>query len=404
MNLSELIAQNINDNGSKLTNLALVKEMIGDGAGLEGTNYTFVRGNGTPTENAEEWNEVVLAAGYMPRYLGSSYGFPYQFQFKKGMTFYNEGDQKYYRVNSDMLAPNMDALLLNSTEVTEEEATNTRVTIIVAPGEYDPGSGYLGLLSGINLVSLTGEADVKVKKFDVCSTISPFSDSSVTHCHIKGIHFTSDDYVNPDESMVYEKCKHDYGFKLDTSDPDTEYTCEATYIDCEAGNNAWKGRRLGKYIRAKCGNNSFNKCLGYFEECEALDNSFMADKINPGDTNSPAKFIRCKANDFSFISNYDGAYFEECKAHDNSFSCGEGSSLFVRCEGNDNCFSAQTSSDAFRGTFISCNVTGDSFKGYNNGSIYFCTFSPGSTGSFPPICDYGSCVSCINGDGSVTNY
>jgi len=126
---------------------------------LNGNNYVMVYGTGTPTENAVELQAVYEVAKTMPRYLGVS-GTLNDTTIYKGQTFYYQGPNIYVIATKT----GMGVSASESIEITgvnaEAEAKSVRTTVIVAPGDY--GNPTLSLVSGINIVSLTGKNDVLI--------------------------------------------------------------------------------------------------------------------------------------------------------------------------------------------------------------------------------------------------
>lgn len=144
-NLSDLIAQSTFDNPQKLVNLALATQMMGSGSGLGGTNYVFVRGNGTPEENATEL-------------------------------------QAAYDLAKTMLP-----------------SSGNIVTVVVSPGTYTFGETKFPVNTPyINIVSLTGNADVLLDGINV----------TANNIYLKGIDVGNELFFiasNLDE-LVCENC------------------------------------------------------------------------------------------------------------------------------------------------------------------------------------------------------
>ena len=126
---------------------------------IEGTNYVFVYGHGTPTENAIE-----LSAAY---------------------------------AKADTMSP----------------SASNRVTVVVAPGKYDFGDDNCLLVNRdyIDIVSLTGEADVLLisnNDFGTNMTNAPIIVLNTNSIKIKGIDCGSDtfDLVNAGPNNTYIDC------------------------------------------------------------------------------------------------------------------------------------------------------------------------------------------------------
>lgn len=134
---------------------------------LSGTNYIMVYGVGTPEENAAELQAAYNTAKTMPRFLGFLNPTSPKYMYA-GQTFgrYVVGILKCYKVLVDGTYNPLQ--MSESLIVSEEQAKSTRTTVIVAPGIYTFGLTNFAIdSSGIDVVSLTGNTDVKLDGIDV---------------------------------------------------------------------------------------------------------------------------------------------------------------------------------------------------------------------------------------------
>jgi hypothetical protein len=275
--------------------LVAIKEA--SGGSLSGTNYLFVGMAGTPAQNFTEFNMVYTAAKAMD--------------------------------------PNSTAL-----------AADNRITILVAPG-YIEGDVVIDT-AFIDIVSLTGEADVVIK--------------------------------------------NGYGLSIDTDNVTIRglQTIDLPILATGVYSNTTLIKCIG-------GDGSFTNCYGTFIDCKGGNQSFGYEAGTTSGT-----FIRCEAGTASFGGGSGGVAdgtFIDCKAGGHSFGDDDASGSFTRCESGEQSFGRYNAS----GTFNHC-VGGDKSFGFTGGSFtgkaYFCRLL---SNSFPTVGGSGKTRYCINGDDSADN-
>jgi len=286
--------------------------------GLGGTNYIFVKGNGTDIENAAE-----LQAAY------------------------NE------------------AVALAPTTIEES------VTILVSPGLYNFESTEFEIDTDyINVVALSSNDNleygsgygqwVKFNSTDPNGTIFVNSSRNV----IKGIdvdtkNFKVGDGVSP---LIINCVGGDYSFGgVLFGDPPLNIS--GTFINCQGGNFSFggNGEANGVFINCRGGDESFGYDLasGFFKDCEGGDFSFAFAGIMSG------KFENCTSGIASFgtfglIPN--GAESLRCTSGDFSFgnSAIIGDALFLECISGDESFGFDYSL-INEGKYLRCTLTTGTF-------------------------------------------
>jgi hypothetical protein len=214
---------------------------------LSGSNYVFVKADGTPSQNATEFS--------------ASY-----------------------------------AQAKNSSP----SATN-RIAVLVGPGEYTFASNFILDTQYIDVVSLTGECDVLV-------TGSGTIVITANDAYVRGIDVDIKNFtVTASLPLLKVKnCKGgDYSFggyplPVVGSPVFPGYTIASTFIDCEGGDYSFAGNgsAYGSFTNCIGGNYSFgNYCDGTFINCTAGDYSFAYSADIEG-----GKFQNCTAGDYSFAS------------------------------------------------------------------------------------------------------
>lgn len=235
-------------------------------AAMNGSNYLMVYGIGTPEENAAELQAAYDTAKNMPRYLaGVSHTFLSK-TFYKGQTLFNIDTMEYRKLFADVTTTSSEILDDNSVEITELEAKSTRTTIIVAPGEYEFSATFTHDSYGIDIVSLTGNADVKINGISV----------TTSYTYIKGLNCMSYAFsvLGSLADLVCENCiGGDDSFK--TVEEEAELC--GTYINCVGGQKCWNavvGATNCKCIDCVGGEYSFgfesvSETIsgGYYERC-----------------------------------------------------------------------------------------------------------------------------------------
>ncbi len=391
-NLSDLIAQSISDNPQKLVNLALATQMMGSGSGLGGTNYVFVKGDGTPEENAVELQEAYDKAKTMPRYLGSSLLSPSNpSMYYKGQTFYysDGGTPAYYMFTESTAVPTPVPGVAKAV-ISELEAKSTRTTVVVAPGQYKFGtSGFIVDTSYISIVSLTGDADVFIDSSNETVALSLYSESGLYSVYLKGLNCKNKTISFPYGvyESTFENCvggQASFGGSVTVGDSNTfinciggdysfcgEYdgTANAKYINCTGGNYSFggaDGAASGTFSNCTGGNNSFGggeggSASGTFSYCTGGYASFG------GRGTASGTFTGCTGGDYSFGGDGGEASgtFNNCIGVDNSFGgMGTASGTFINCTGGNRSFGGR---DTASGTFTGC-TGGDYSFGGNGGS------------------------------------
>jgi hypothetical protein len=358
-NLSDLIAQSTSDNPQKLVNLALATQMMGSGSGgsgsgLGGTNYIFVKGDGTPEENAIELQEAYDTAKTMPRYLGDLSAISSQTNYYKGQTFYFSSLSKWYLIHTDTPALYSGALVVPeySQVITKEEAESVRSTVIVAPGQYKFGDNAFTVDTPyINIVSLTGNPDVIL----ISDEIEALNETGVgvtvlaDNVYLKGLNCGSNTFtiaLNLD-GLVCENCTGgDYAF------------------------GGYGGIASGTFINCTGGDGSFG-------------------------TTASGTFTNCTGGYNSFGSGASGT-FTNCTGGNNSFGSSTASGTFTNCTGGNNSFGSSTAS----GTFTNCTGGIGSFGGTISSAarLYYCRLT---SDTFPTPVEGGKLVLCIDGNDTV---
>ena len=168
-----------------------------ESSNLNGTNYVMVYGVGTPAENAVELQAAYDAAKNMPRYLGTITSGTVTRVY--GGQTWNVGAVYYKSTAVIGNGSNLPIEIQPSTIITEAEAKSTRTTVIVAPGDYTFGVNKFTVnASGIDVVSLTGNADVKLDGISV----------SADNIFIKGIDSTDEvfEIINSQVETIVDTC------------------------------------------------------------------------------------------------------------------------------------------------------------------------------------------------------
>jgi hypothetical protein len=296
---------------------------------LMGTNYLMVYGTGTPTENATELQTVYNAA-----------------------------------------------------KAKSPSATNV-ITIVVAPGNYDFGAkAFVHDTAYIDIVSLTGDADVFLKSVEIDSALGYKYGIKVTanNTLVKGINCDYNTFYIAN-SLYYLTC-----------------------INCKGGNYSFgSGTVSGTFTNCTGGDYSFGgnggTASGTFTDCKSGYQSFGYLGIASG------VFINCKSDEDSF-GGYGTASgtFINCKGDDGSFggSHGTASGIFTNCTGNYGSFGGY---GTVSGTFTNCTGSYNSFGG-NGGTIttsarlYYCILT---NGAFPTPASGGKIIDCVDSTGNVNN-
>ncbi len=304
---------------------------------LDGTKYVMVYGTGTPAQNAIELQAAYEVAKTMPIYLGNlPAGVPTTFMIYKGQSFLTVGPPNPYTTNIDIpIGSTYTFLLANSTLQTDTSQTlNTlSTTIIIAPGEYTFGATkFLHNSAGIDIVSLTGNADVMIDGINVTTTGKTF---------IKGINCGVNAFTIANNllNLVCDTCTGG-----DKSFGGGGGTASGIFTNCTGGDYSFgtEGNASGTLTNCTGGDYSFGgggTASGTFTNCTGGNQSFGG-----GDGSAVSGiFTNCTGGDQSFgggINTTSGTFYN-CTGGNNSFGSGGGgtvSGTFTNCTGGDYSF------------------------------------------------------------------
>ena len=390
--IDAITAQTINVNST----LTINGQPIIPGKELEGTNYVYVAANGTPTENAAE-----LQAAY---------------DLAKTMS---------------------------------PSSANT-ITVIAAPGEYRFATTFVMDTEYVNLVSLTGNADV-IFDLDVDPVVlDEFGDIvniiyalliDTNNVYVKGIQGKDIQSVNwndwwglPDykqsisvsdnlPKITVENCISGYwSFGSDyTFGTLPTITVSGTFINCKAAPFSFgyyanvPGTFLncigiligedygyeGNYLSAFDLFGSYgDNVSGYFENCKSGNSSFGSQSSSTP-TITSGTFINCICRGQSFGYYAIGKYIN-CKVYGSrAFGVftnnGGPSGYFENCSAYDNSFGSYLA----QGMFINCTAQENSFGGntFNNNGNANGTFINciGGNNSFGVRSCQGTFTNCTGG-------
>lgn len=150
---------------------------------------------GTPEENAAELQTAYDAAKNMPRYLGLvdlSDSEPKSLYI--GQTLENDNNDDYYLILETLI--NADITVIEREQITEAEAKSTRTTVIVAPGKYTFTAPFAVDTEYIDIVSLTGNADVLLSGITV----------TANNVYLKGIN-CADNVLSLQSTATLDNCR-----------------------------------------------------------------------------------------------------------------------------------------------------------------------------------------------------
>jgi hypothetical protein len=236
-----------------------------------------------------------------------------------------------------------------------------RVTVVCYPGYYDFTRVLDVTDDFIDIVSITGNCDVRLISADAPLGIKITAPNDV---FIKGIDtaWASQTFfigVDTTPTHIFENCKggdYSFGYYDELTAPfDNRYDMGGTFIDCVGGHNSFGSNYNASGIFTNCvaGTHSFGASIplsgyntsttGTFTNCVANENSFGVNGTCTG------RFINCTANDKSFgytCTEVTGAYFENCKGGDDCFVSSEIPNITVinitgdviNCTANDRSF------------------------------------------------------------------
>lgn len=261
MELSELYATGPSDDPQKLITLQYLTDNSaggGAGVGLNGTSYIFVQANGTPSENA---SNLIMA---------------------------------YDEASNMIPAPSV----------------NNIVTLILAPGKYTfgTGNGFNIYKSYLNVVSLTGNADVFIDSIYINAEYG--TNGSI---YVKGIN-TGTNQFNISDGMDNLVCENCVGLG-DSSFGGVDLS--GTFINCTGGFRAFGS---GKYPPSTSAIRGI--ASGTFIRCTGGDESFGGDEYGT----ATGTFINCVGGNYSFGSKSN-------TFSGNAIYCIGGSSAFYNSSG-----------------------------------------------------------------------
>jgi hypothetical protein len=299
-----------------------------------------------------------------------------------------------------------------------------RVTVLVAPGKYDFFVTLKMDTPYVDLISLTGDADVFLTSL-VSSTAIKVTTSDIK---IKGFNLTeqsnniiiegaySNNYfeniIGSDRSFsngtfggqVAGNFKNCVGGKQCFADINNEeILTNSTLENCTASDFSF-GFQIEESTLINCLGTSINfgyKSItkSYLTDCTAQQNSFgceegifastltncTADMVSFGRTNVPgqstiieaSQLNNCKAGNNSFaVYNVDDNSFINCVGGDESFGANIANSIYKNCKGGNNSFGAgkQGWPDLIAGgSFYNCEAGEESFgTNESTGNFYYC--------------------------------
>jgi hypothetical protein len=312
---------------------------------------------------------------------------------------------------------------------TMSPTSTNRLTLVLAPGEYQFPSTFIMDTEFIDLVSLTGNRDVI---FDLGGITDPFSwDTNtgdiittsecllinVDNVYVKGIkgkfylspgwddYWTvGEDYILPIQvannlpNIVVENCEGGpFSFGGDITFGSNIIILNGTFINCKGNTSsfvAWAGDAAGTFIDCESVKDIYDESYsfggfnavasGYFKNCKAGSYSFGGQNgdatgvfINCESVDSsfggysPGTFTNCSGQDFCFgsFNGFVSGYFENCKAGSYSFGgpSSQSTGVFINCIAKEDSFGGGSTGIA-DGTFVNC-VGGDNSFGGGNGAI-----------------------------------
>lgn len=263
---------------------------------LNGTQYVMVYGTGTPEENAAELQAAYNEAKKMPKHLGT-FAPGDSIEIYKGQTFVNSAIPITHVMvaNSNYsgaiaLAP-IGTFSRRDSQSELNAALARRVTVIIAPGEYNFGqySAFNLTAANINVVSLTGKRDVKINNISV----------QANYCTVSGIDCSSGSFSISDSlsSILIDNCSGgDSSFGGATSDG---ISVPGTFTNCEGGSFSFgaSGVASGKFIDCIGGAHSFGTltATSILRDCRLLTGTYS--------NYSAGKVINCIDGNGDIINN-----------------------------------------------------------------------------------------------------
>ena len=333
------------------------------GAGLGGTSYIYVAGNGTAAENGAELQAAYAAA--------------------KALTPYGNA--------------------LSNTN---------RAWVVVGPGVYDTTLVMDGEF--VNVVSLDGDMSLRLTGIDV----------QADNVLVRGIDVGTAVFTIGDDlaGLVAEKCKGGlYSFGGDPSNGSNPLVVSGTFTDCSGGDGSFgrfgivsgtftnctaeggqfggewafggNGEASGIFINCTGGMGSFGSLgttSGTFIDCTAGNSSF-----NRAGVGASGIFTNCTAGNDSFGRNSAASgTFTNCTAGNDSFGHrGAASGTFAYCTGGFLSFGGNGTAS---GTFTNCTAGQLSFGTGTtlSGNVLWCRLT---SGTFPSVSGAGKIRMSLDG-------
>lgn len=314
----------------------------------QGSSYIFVRGNGTPEENALELQAAYQEAKSMPRYLGQVDANANR-QYYSGQTC--SAGSSSYKITENYYGKLNDMSGSTRLVISDSEAKAVRTTVIVAPGDYTfTGDNYFNAnASGINVISLTGEPDVYITS----SKIEPnFNLGMMVDCNnatFKGINCLNytlyvQSYHTSELTFINCIATGNIGFGVHA---------QGTYINCVGGSGCFGGAYLGHYGTGASG--TFIDCVGdsacfgggtegvsasgVFIRCTGDEMCFGGSPIVGTNTMASGTFIDCVGGSGCFASSYGTitytARLYSCRLTNNKFPSPESGGKLILCIDRD---------------------------------------------------------------------
>jgi hypothetical protein len=379
---------------------------LGGGGGLEGTQYVFVAANGTPLENATELlTKYELAKTKTSQIITTSYAVSNVAEIGGAyiVLFTNTNDANNFNYGFNNVIINNVSYVINVTNISPSfgleftglpsglsftsislvKTVVVKMTLILAPGEYDLNGQQLVVNDNlVNIISLTGNADVKL--IGVSSFVAAMR-IIANNILVKGIEAVGSYILIGDglNNLVVENCKGGaYSFTswypnsnisgtfnncIGGSDSFASYggNLSGTFNNCIGGSNSFspmQGQLSGTFNNCKGDNSSFSpmqgNIFGTFNNCTGGSNSFTGSGLY-------GTFENCKAEVASFTANSIFAVFNNCEATSNSFTGFNFNSELNNCKAGFNSFNCYPGEN-LSGTFTDCVAGGVSFGGTNN--------------------------------------
>ena len=316
------------------------------GAGLAGTSYVFVAGDGTAAENG-----TALQNAYAEATLLTPYG---------------------------------NAL-----------ADDNRAWVIVAPGTYD--TTLVMREEFVNVVSLDGDMSIRLTSIDVQADnvlvrgvdIFGLVPSVIDETPVPGPFLIGDDL----SGLVVERCRGgELSFGSDETLGENPIVVSGTFTNCMGGLGSFGGFGIASGTFTDCtgGDSSFGFAgiaSGTFINCTGGNDSF-------GDISS-GTFTDCNAGEFSFgLFGSASGIFINCTGDNRSFGgLGSAEGTFRNCTAGELSFGV---SQFASGTFVDCSAGDLSFGGIASGTFTNCTAGNGSFGS--GLGASGTFTDCAAGD------